>query len=357
MSGAKFNPTQKRAVPIRQAVNETNQKLTAEVSDDVVVDLREDRGHFIFQGRIPERKIFPPAPLDRRTFLQKEKQIDRHHDEAQQKTGHTEKPADALLEQRPDFLAEIRQLPLQVWHLLLDPFLDALAICRGERRGSGRDRFSGRWRNGRVCRHHSGRSRGRWRNRRRRFRRPGGRRGCEQPVYKTRSGRGSFFPFRTRIPKGVVITKDEIHQMIARFQRVLRQLAPNAGRLHGNDGGKPCDQNANGENCDREKRQNRLRPPQSTGGHFCDQRIEEIGEDDSDRYWDQDRLNESDHVGRDPDDRASYRNEHHDEERRERSPHRLALPGCGIFCHSMKRNPSPARRRAGRPAFQVSRSD
>ena len=145
--------------------------------------------------------------------------------------------------------------------------------------------------------------------------------------------------------------------MIACFQRVLRQLASNAGRLHGNDGSQPRNQNANEENCDREKRQNRLRAPQSMGGHFGNQRIEEVGEDDSDRHWDQDRLNESDHVGCNPDDRASYRNEHYDEECGERSPHRLALPGCGIFCHSMKRNPNHARRLAGRPAFQVSRSD
>ena len=121
--------------------------------------------------------------------------------------------------------------------------------------------------------------------------------------------------------------------MIACFQRVLRQLASNAGRLHGNDGSQPRNQNANEENCDREKRQNRLRAPQSMGGHFGNQRIEEVGEDDSDRHWDQDRLNESDHVGCNPDDRASYRHEHHDEERSEGSPHRLALPGCGIFYH------------------------
>ena len=134
MSGAKFNPTAEKRGADEQAVNEANEKLPAEVGDDVVVDLREDGGHFIFQRRIPQRKIFPPAPLDRRTFLQEEKQIDRHHDQAEQETGHTEKPADALLEQRPDFLAQIGQLPLQVGQLLLDPFLDALAICRGERR-------------------------------------------------------------------------------------------------------------------------------------------------------------------------------------------------------------------------------
>src|SRR5437879_3322538 len=79
-------------------------------------------------------------------------------------------------------------------------------------------------------------------------------------------------------------------------------------------------------------------------GHFCNQRIEEIGKDDSDRYWDQDRLKESDHIGRDPDHRASDRNEHHDEECSERSPHRLALPGCGMFYHSIKQqHQSPQR--------------
>ena len=130
---------------------------------------------------------------------------------------------------------------------------------------------------------------------------------------------------------------------IARFQGVLRQLAPDVGRLHRNDGRKPGDQDANGEKCDREERQNRLRPAEPLRGHLGDQRIEEIGEDDSDRHRDQDRLKESDHVGRDPDDRARDRDEHDDEERRERGPHRLALPGCGIFCHSMRQ-----RRRARR---------
>ena len=164
-----------------------------------------------------------------------------------------------------------------------------------------------------------------------------------------------FSRFAPGAPKGAVVSEDEIDDPIARLQGVLRQLAGDAGRLHGNDRRKPCDQNANGKKGDREKRQNRLRPPQSVLGHFCDQRIEEIGEDDSDRHRNQDRLKESDHVGRDPDDRARYRNERDDEERGERSPHRLALPGCGIFCHSLKGN-TAGRGRVRRAAFEISLS-
>jgi hypothetical protein len=57
---------------------------------------------------------------------------------------------------------------------------------------------------------------------------------------------------------------------------------PNAGRLQGNDGASHVIRHQ-GEDCDHEKRQDRLRPPQSRAA-ILDQRIEEVGEDDSDRY-------------------------------------------------------------------------
>ena len=129
--------------------------------------------------------------------------------------------------------------------------------------------------------------------------------------------------------------------MVARFQSVLRQFAPDAGRLHGNDGGKPGKQDADREKRHHEKSQNRLGSPQSMVGHFCNQGIEEIGENDSDRDRDQDRLNKPDYIGRDPDKRASYCYKHYDEERRKRGPHCLALPG-GRISHPIKRRASVA---------------
>ena len=69
---------------------------------------------------------------------------------------------------------------------------------------------------------------------------------------------------------------------------------------------------------------------------FVTKRSEEIGEDDGDRHWNQDRLKEPDYLGRDPDDRAYDRNEQDHTNGGQGSPHRFLLPGCGIFCHSLK---------------------
>src|SRR5205085_3094905 len=126
-----------------KTIDQADEKLAAKISDDVVVDLRKHGGDFILQGRIAQREIFAPAPFDCRAFLEQEKQVDRHHNQTEEKSGDPEKAADALLQERPDFFAEIRQLPLEVGQLFLDPLLDALAIGGSEFLRRGRDRFRG----------------------------------------------------------------------------------------------------------------------------------------------------------------------------------------------------------------------
>ncbi len=49
MSGAKFNPSTEKSGANKEAVNEADEKLPAEIGDDVVVDLRKDGGHFVLQ--------------------------------------------------------------------------------------------------------------------------------------------------------------------------------------------------------------------------------------------------------------------------------------------------------------------
>ena len=134
MSGAKFKPGGEKGQQAanEQTVDQTNQKLPAEIGDDVTVDLGKGGRDFVFERRIAQRQIFAPAALDRGAFLEEKEQIDRHHHEAEEKPGHTKETADTRLHQRPQFRDQIRQLFFERGQLLLHPFLDALAIGGGE---------------------------------------------------------------------------------------------------------------------------------------------------------------------------------------------------------------------------------
>src|SRR5207237_6073236 len=91
-------------------VDQANEELTAEIRDDVFVDLFKDGGDFVFQRRVAQGQIFAPAFLDSGALFQKEEKIDRHHHQAEKDAGDAEETANALFEQRPNFFADVRQL-------------------------------------------------------------------------------------------------------------------------------------------------------------------------------------------------------------------------------------------------------
>src|SRR5438309_779450 len=53
----------------QNAVDQRDQELPAEVSDDVAVDLRKRSSHFVFERGVAQREIFLPAALDRWPLL------------------------------------------------------------------------------------------------------------------------------------------------------------------------------------------------------------------------------------------------------------------------------------------------
>src|SRR5207248_3389723 len=96
------------------SVNETDEQLTAEIRDDVTVNFGNRSRDLIFQRRRPQRQVILPTRFDARSLLQKKEQIDRNHDQAEKKTGDTEEPPNALLENVPNFVAPSRELVLDV---------------------------------------------------------------------------------------------------------------------------------------------------------------------------------------------------------------------------------------------------
>ena len=134
----------------------------------------------------------------------------------------------------------------------------------------------------------------------------------------------------------MIVFENQVDDRVAGFLRVLGQFAADVGGLHGNDRRQPRHQNGDRQKDNREQGQNRFRPAQTFLAHFCNHRIEQVSENDRDRDWDEDRLNKADHGGDEPDDRASDRDQDDDKDRRERRPHRLALPGCGVSFHAWR---------------------
>src|SRR5437588_10662523 len=78
------------------AIDKADKELTAEISNDVAVDLHQHSRDFVFKRRIAKRKVLLPVPLDGRPFLQQEKEIDRHQNETEQETSKAEESANAL---------------------------------------------------------------------------------------------------------------------------------------------------------------------------------------------------------------------------------------------------------------------
>src|SRR5439155_21273116 len=110
------------------------------------VDLQENVGDFVFKGRITKWQIFFPPTLDGGPLFKKEEQINRHQDQTQKKTGDAEKSANAFLDDRPDFLAEVGQLFFKVGQLFFHQLLKTATLGIGQLRRSGRDLLQ--WRSG-----------------------------------------------------------------------------------------------------------------------------------------------------------------------------------------------------------------
>jgi hypothetical protein len=128
--------------------------------------------------------------------------VDRHHHKAEEKTRHAEEAADALFDERPNFLADVRQLPLEIRHLALDPGLNALAIRSGNLIGRRTDLFA---RSGRISRfdYHRGRRRRIW-NRRGRWSSSWSR-GGKEPIHQARGGRRDFLTLWVRAAESVIV--------------------------------------------------------------------------------------------------------------------------------------------------------
>ena len=104
-----------------KAIDQADEELAAEVGDHITVDLRKGGRDFVFQRRVAQGQIFPPAALDRGPFLEEEEGIDRHHDETEKKAGHAEEAADAGFDQEPELGDEIGQLFLDRGQLFFAP--------------------------------------------------------------------------------------------------------------------------------------------------------------------------------------------------------------------------------------------
>ncbi len=115
-------PDQRRKVKTQEeesradqnAIDQADEKLPAEIGDDVAVDLRQDGGDFIFQRRIAERQIFFPAMLNGRSLLEQKEKVNRNHHETKEEAGDPEEVADACLKQRPELVDESGDLTLQI---------------------------------------------------------------------------------------------------------------------------------------------------------------------------------------------------------------------------------------------------
>ncbi len=149
MRTAKFNPGGGRndeGCANQNAIDEADEELPTKIGDDVAVDLQENVGDFVFEGRITKRQVIFPTSLDGGPLLKKEKQINRHQDQAQKKTGDAEKPANAFLDDRPDFLSEVGQLFFKVRQLFFHQLLKTATLGIGQLRRSGRNLLQ--WRGG-----------------------------------------------------------------------------------------------------------------------------------------------------------------------------------------------------------------
>src|SRR5206468_2269735 len=105
----------------------------------------------------------------------------------------------------------------------------------------------------------------------------------------------------------------------------------------------------------REYESHSFRPIQCSARHFRHERVEQISEDHSDGYRDQNWLEETNDIGRRPDHSADDDDEKNHKAGSKRRPHSLALPRRGIFLHVTCRN---AQRRiqefgVGRSALDV----
>src|SRR5205814_8990305 len=107
--------------------------------DDVAVDLKEDVGDFVFEGRTTKRQVCFATTLDGGSLFKKEEQRNRHQDQAQKKAGNAKKSANAFLNDRPDLLGQIGQLFFKIGHLFFHQLLKTAPLRIGQLRGRGGD--------------------------------------------------------------------------------------------------------------------------------------------------------------------------------------------------------------------------
>src|SRR5205085_8562336 len=163
--------------------------------------------------------IFPPL-FDPRAFLQKEKKVNRHHDQTKEESGHAEKSADTFLHDIPNFFRHRGQIPLQVRNNLLGFRFKLLPLSRTDFSGGRRDCFD---RRRRCFRRWRGRSRSRsWRGWARRWR-------SKQKIYQARRPR---FPATSGATGHAIVLNDKIDNAIARFLGVTGKLAREVRALH-----------------------------------------------------------------------------------------------------------------------------
>ena len=71
--GRKIQAEQCQGSANENAINQTDQQLTAEVRDNIRVDLEYYRRHFVLQRRRSQRQVVCPSLLNSRLFLEQKK--------------------------------------------------------------------------------------------------------------------------------------------------------------------------------------------------------------------------------------------------------------------------------------------
>ena len=93
-----------------------------------MIDLGQNFRDFILEGRLTKRQVVFPTAFDARSFLKEKKQIDRHQNEAEEKTGKTEEAANAFFEKVPKLLGQGGEVAFQIGDKFVDSDLEAGSI-------------------------------------------------------------------------------------------------------------------------------------------------------------------------------------------------------------------------------------